>query len=83
MSGFATRLSNELGRGIFLVTGKNKGKALWHYVKVPPEKLQGLKHAIKTGALDVAHYGQVLYSGWGEEPPADITQKVKALSQNG
>lgn len=78
---FTAKLANELGRGIFLITGKNQGRALWHYVRVPPEQVSALKQAVKTGALNVGQYGEVLYSGWGEAPPDSITDKVRALSQ--
>ena len=33
----------------------------------------------KTGCIDVAEFGEVLFSGWGSEPPQDIYQKVDAL----
>jgi hypothetical protein len=32
---------------------------------------------IKEGSLDIANYGQVLHSGWGKNPPEDITEAVK------
>ena len=32
--------------------------------------------AAKSGSLDVADYGEVLYSGWGQDPPADIKKKI-------
>ncbi|KJV63794.1 hypothetical protein APHMUC_0072 [Anaplasma phagocytophilum str. ApMUC09] len=31
----------------------------------------------KSGSMDVALYGEILYSGWGENPPEDMVQKIK------
>lgn len=30
----------------------------------------------RTGSIDVADYGEILYSGWGEDPPQAIMDKV-------
>jgi hypothetical protein len=80
--GFVDRIANEVGRGVFLVHGKSQGKELWHYVKVPHEKVADFKAAVHDGKLDVAQYGKVLFSGWGSEPPKEITDKVMALNSH-
>jgi hypothetical protein len=78
--GFVDRIANEVGRGVFLVHGKSEGKELWHYVKIPHDSVNDFKKAIQHGKLDVAKYGEVLFSGWGSEPPKDITDKVMHLN---
>lgn len=35
------------------------------------------KQAIKSGSLDVADYGEVLYSGWGEKPPQSVVEMIE------
>ena len=39
-------------------------------------KVQNFKDEVATGTIDVSDYGEVLYSGWGEDPPQDIRDKV-------
>ena len=51
---------------VILVSGKDKGKPAWHFVDVK-KTLTGLFYKrIKSGSLDVAHFGTVLASGWGQ-----------------
>ena len=73
---------NESER-LFLVRGKDHGRSAWHYVllvddeetiKIFKEKTQG--DAAGKESIDVASYGQVLKSGWGETPPNEITDWV-------
>ncbi len=80
--GFTAILADEPGRGIFLVNGMNNGKELWHYVRVPPEKVMVFKSAVRKGSLDVSKFGEVLFSGWGKEPPKEIQQKIKNFRRN-
>ncbi|XP_078383072.1 uncharacterized protein LOC144665666 isoform X2 [Oculina patagonica] len=64
---------------LFLVRGKDKGRPAWHYVMVE-KPLLGLFHKRTNGGkLDVADFGTVVESGWGENPPerkiAEIVDK--------
>jgi hypothetical protein len=65
------------GNLVYLVKGTDKGKAAWHYVLIDKLKLPLFREMLKTGRLDVARYGKVLYSGWGENPPAAMVESVK------
>ena len=61
---------------IFLVRGKDKGKRAWHYVEVK-KATSGLFHKkTKDGSIDVANFGTVLASGWGEDPPANKQKEI-------
>ena len=62
---------------VYVVRGKDKGKPAWHYVLVDKAKVEEFKIQIKTGTIDVANYGKVLYSGWGNDPPENIVTKIK------
>ncbi|KAJ7384846.1 hypothetical protein OS493_019523 [Desmophyllum pertusum] len=54
---------------LFLVRGKDKGRPAWHYVMVE-KRLLGLFHKRANGGkLEVADFGTILGSGWGENPP--------------
>ncbi|WCR53509.1 MAG: hypothetical protein PG981_000531 [Wolbachia endosymbiont of Ctenocephalides orientis wCori] len=61
---------------IYLVRGKDRGKSAWHYVLVDKDKREMFLAKSRTGAMDVADYGEILYSGWGEDPPQDIVDKI-------
>ena len=66
---------------VYLVRGKDNGKEAWHFVLVDKEKITDFKEKIKSGNIDVAKYGKVLYSGWGKDPPqekVDIIDKKYA-----
>ena len=61
---------------IFLVRGKDKGKPAWHYVDVK-RATSGLFHKKKKdGSIDVANFGTVLASGWGQDPPANKREEI-------
>jgi len=64
---------------VFLTQGKYLGVYTWHYVKVEGAKLAIFQNAIKKGTIDAAEYGEILYSGWGLNPPEDIRKKVDSL----
>ena len=74
--GFAEDVRKKRSDCVYLVRGKDRGKAAWHYVLVDKGKKQMFLAAAKSGSLDVADYGEVLYSGWGQDPPADIKKKI-------
>jgi len=62
---------------IFLTKGQNDGSHTWHYVKIDALKEPLFKKAIKSGTLDVADYGEVIFSGWGKEPPENIVEIIQ------
>ena len=61
---------------VYLVRGKDRGIAVWHFVLVDEDKVEAFKAKIDTGIIDVADYGKVLHSGWGNNPPKNIVRKV-------
>ena len=61
---------------IRIVRGTDRGQAAWHYVLLDEEKVAEF-NAKLGGSMDVAHYGRILKSGWGKDPPKDIEQKIK------
>ena len=76
---FVDKIVNSRNYLIRLVRGKNQGEKAWWFVRVHPEKFEKYKIAVRTEALDLADYGEILYSGWGENPPEDIQQKIDEL----
>ena len=68
---------------VYLVRGKHRGRQAWHYVMVVKTLLGLFLKRTKAGRLDVADFGTVLKSGWGENPPQstrkEVTTEVHAL----
>lgn len=62
---------------VYLVRGKDGGRPAWHYVLVMKKLLPVFLEKTRGGTVDVAQYGSILYSGWGENPPDDIVAKIK------
>ena len=61
---------------IYLVRGKDKGRAAWHYVLVKKHLLGLFLKQTQGGSLDVADFGDVLRSGWGKDPPEGTSDKI-------
>ena len=66
------------GERVFLVRGKDRGRPCWHYVLLvdDEETKEKFREKVKSGSLDVADYGQVLQSGWGENPPNEVKDRI-------
>ena len=72
-------VSGEMRRNIYLVRGKDEGRPAWHYVLLSSgdeDHVQGFWDEVKTGTLDVADWGYVIVSDWGEDPPHNTRDKV-------
>ena len=61
---------------IYLGRGKDRGRAVWHYVLVKKHLLGLLLKRVKGGSLDVADFGDILRSGWGKDPPQGTIDKI-------
>ena len=61
---------------LYLVRGKDKGRAAWHYVLVKKHLLAIFLKRTNGGRLDVADFGDVLGSGWGKNPPKGTRDKI-------
>ena len=61
---------------IYLVRGKDRGRAVWHYVLVKKHLLGLFLKRTNGGSLDVADFGDVLRSGRGKDPPEGTIDKI-------
>ena len=68
------------GARTFLVKGKDRGRNAWHYVLVPEELVALFKAQVATGTIDVAIFGHVVCSAFGDEPSDEIKQKMRKFS---
>ena len=70
------------GARVYLVRGQDRGRAAWHYVLVDKDKETDFTAKVKTGTVDVAKFGEVLFSGWGKDPPESTKRKIKLRFTN-
>ena len=66
-----------LAKYIYLVKGIDAGRKAWYYVLVEALKVQLFLKALNDDIIHLEHYGKILYSAYGEEPPAHITKALK------
>lgn len=62
---------------IYLVKGVDDNRNAWYYVLVERLKLSLFLKALNDEIIHLENYGQILYSAYGDEPPQDITDKLK------
>ncbi len=62
---------------IYLVKGIDAGRNAWYYVLVERLKVSMFLKALNDDIIHLENYGKILFSGYGDEPPADITFQLK------
>jgi hypothetical protein len=66
-----------LAQYIYLVRGVDAGRNAWYYVLVERLKVQLVLKALNDDIIHLEKYGKILYSAYGDEPPASVTQAIK------
>lgn len=66
-----------LAKYIYLVKGIDANRKAWYYVLVEALKVQLFLKALNDDIIHLENYGKILYSAYGEEPPAHITKALK------
>lgn len=62
---------------IYLVKGVDAGRNAWYYVLVERLKVQLFLKALNDEIIHLENYGKILFSAYGDEPPATITDQLK------
>jgi len=62
---------------IYLVKGIDAGRNAWYYILVERLKVQLFLKALNDDIIHLENYGVILFSAYGDEPPAEITNKLK------
>jgi hypothetical protein len=76
--GFADRLTRSRTDNLYLVRGKDPtGRRAGYYFRVMPAKKAAFELSIKIGQIQLADYGQVITSGYGEDPPPETKKRMK------
>lgn len=63
---------------IYLVKGVDAGSNAWYYVLVDRLKLQLFLKALDDDIIHLENFGVILFSAYGDEPPVEVTNKLKA-----
>jgi len=66
-----------LAQYIYLVKGVDAGRNAWYYVLVEKLKVQLFLKALNDDIIHLEKYGKILYSAYGDEPPASVTSLIK------
>lgn len=62
---------------IYLVKGIDAARNAWYYVLVERLKLQLFLKALNDDIIHLENYGKILHSAYGDEPPVEVTNKLK------
>ncbi len=66
------------GKRTYLVRGEDRGRRVWHYLLlVDDEETMKEFHQKMGGSVDFADYGQILKSGWGEDPSEETKKWIE------
>ena len=74
---FVDRVVKSRDHLLRLVTGKSGGHDAWWYVRVKNNLFEQYKIAVKGEVIDLSEFGEILFTGWGKEPPSDIKKKIE------
>ena len=77
---WADAVSGEMRSNRYIVRGEDRGRPGWHYVLLSSgdeEYRAKYKAQVATGNdINLDDWGYVLASGWGEDPPQSIKDKI-------
>jgi len=65
------------GELCMLIRGKDKGRDSWHYVEVIRGLFDIFMKKTLGGTIDVAKYGTLLNSGWGNDPDESAAREIE------
>jgi hypothetical protein len=69
--------SSKSNRLNLVLTKTKEGRDAWWYVLVDAPKLEAFYRAMESGGVDLADYGKIVKSGYGDEPPSIVKQEMK------
>ena len=63
---------------IFLVRGRDAaGERAWYYIMIDKGKRDAFRNQEGVPFLKLTDYGEILHSGFGENPPEDIRRQME------
>lgn len=74
---FTAKLHGERGNLLWLVNGTYNSLHAWWFVFVKPNKLGSFQKALNNNKILLTEYGEIIESGYGENPSAADLEFVK------
>jgi hypothetical protein len=80
--GFSVRIAARpaASRAFTVLLARNlydaSGKLAWYFVRVATSKLSAFERQLAQGKVDMTMFGEVLSSGYGDSPPAHVTERM-------
>lgn len=65
------------GETIYLIKGEDRKRDAWYYVLVDPNLIEEFNMHLDDKIIHLKQYGVILDSAYGDEPPDNITDKIK------
>ena len=80
MASFAQHITEDRSENLYLVRGgrDHTDQAAWYFIQVEQTKRQAFLRAIAAGEIELDIFGEIIESGYGEEPPAAILSHMRA-----
>lgn len=80
MAHWANKITREVGRVLLINSVSPSGEKRFFYIVPMPKKVLEMKHLLATGAeFDLADYGEVVWSGYGEPDEETHNNVLKKL----
>lgn len=74
---FTRHVEGARAEHLFLVRGRDaSGQKAWYYVLVDKSKRDAFRVREGQAFLKLTDYGDIIASGFGEQPPEDIRQQM-------
>jgi len=64
-----------------VVRGRDKGRGAWHYVSISRTSRHGFEEKLKSGQIELRHFGEIRDSGFGLKPSKDLVRKYDQLAE--
>ena len=74
---FTAKVLGSKSNLLWLVKGDHKSLKAWWFVLVKPLKLSAFKAALGSGSMLLTEYGEIISSGYGENPSANDIEEIK------
>ncbi|PFX22728.1 Ankyrin-1 [Stylophora pistillata] len=71
------KYKENAGERVYIVLGKNGGESAWQYILVQKALLPLFLRKTPSGSLKLAAFGEVLKSGYGEDPPESVREEIR------
>lgn len=79
MASFLNKIRKSRDGNIWLLrTREASGRHCYFYVRVDPLKKALLENRIGAAGQTITDYGDILASGYGENPPPEVAARMKA-----